>query len=116
MQTHTLIGAEMLANGATRHIRMAETIARSHHEWWNGGGYPDGLVGESIPLPARIVAVADVYDALTHARPYRGAWRRDRVIAELRRKTGTHFEPRVVEAFLEVVLSERSRKMVVSAA
>jgi PAS domain S-box-containing protein len=116
MQTHTLIGAEMLADGATRHIRMAEMIARSHHEWWNGGGYPDGLAGEAIPLPARIVAVADVYDALTHARPYRGAWKRDRVIAELRRKTGTHFEPRVVQAFLEVVLSERARKMVVSAA
>jgi PAS domain S-box-containing protein len=116
MQTHTLIGAEMLADGATRHIRMAEMIARSHHEWWNGGGYPDGLVGDAIPLAARIVAVADVYDALTHARPYRGAWKRDRVIAELRRKTGTHFEPRVVEAFLEGVLSERARKMVVSAA
>jgi PAS domain S-box-containing protein len=116
MQTHTLIGAEMLANGATRHIRMAETIARNHHEWWNGGGYPDGLVGDAIPLPARIVAVADVYDALTHARPYRAAWKRDRVIAELRRKSGTHFEPRVVQAFLEVVLSERARKMVVSAA
>jgi putative two-component system response regulator len=116
MQTHTLIGAEMLANGATRHIRMAEAIARSHHEWWTGGGYPDGLVGEAIPLPARIVAVADVFDALTHARPYRGAWKRDRVIAELRRKTGTHFEPRVVQAFLEVVLLERVRKMVVSAA
>jgi PAS domain S-box-containing protein len=116
MQTHTLIGAEMLANGATRHIRMAEMIARSHHEWWNGGGYPDGLAGDAIPLPARIVAVADVYDALTHARPYRRAWKRERVIAELRRKTGTHFEPRVVQVFLEVVLSERARKMVVSAA
>jgi PAS domain S-box-containing protein/putative nucleotidyltransferase with HDIG domain len=116
MQTHTLIGAEMLANGATRHIRMAEMIARSHHEWWNGGGYPDGLVGEAIPLPARIVAVADVFDALTHARPYRGAWKRERVIAELRRKSGMHFEPRVVQVFLEVVLSERARKLVVSAA
>jgi putative two-component system response regulator len=116
MQTHTLIGADMLADGATRHIRMAETIARSHHEWWNGGGYPDGLAGDAIPLSARIVAVADVYDALTHARPYRGAWKRDRVIAELRRKTGTHFEPRVVQAFLDSVVPHRARKMVVSAA
>jgi putative two-component system response regulator len=106
MQTHTLIGAEMLANGATRHMRMAETIARSHHEWWDGTGYPDRLAGDAIPLAARIVAVADVYDALTHARPYRGAWPRDRVIAELRRKTGTHFDPRVVQAFLETVLSD----------
>jgi HD-GYP domain-containing protein (c-di-GMP phosphodiesterase class II) len=60
--------------------------------------------------------VADVYDALTHARPYRGAWKRERVIAELRRKSGMHFEPRVVQVFLEVVLSERARKLVVSAA
>lgn len=116
MQKHTVIGAEMLADGATPHIRMAEMIARSHHEWWNGGGYPDGLLGEEIPLPARIVAVADVYDALTHARPYRPAWKRERVIGELRRKSGTHFEPRVVQAFLEIVLSERDRRMVVSAA
>jgi putative nucleotidyltransferase with HDIG domain len=116
MQKHTVIGAEMLADGATPQIRMAELIARSHHEWWNGGGYPDGLAGEAIPLAARIVAVADVYDALTHARPYRRAWSRDRVIAELRRKSGTHFEPRVVEAFLEVVMSEPAEKMVGSAA
>ena len=116
MQTHTLIGAEMLADGATRHMRMAETIARSHHEWWNGKGYPDGLSGDAIPLAARIVAVADVYDALMHARPYRGAWKRDRVIGELRRKTGTHFDPRVVDAFLEAVVSERIRTVVGSAA
>jgi len=113
MQKHTLIGAEMLADGATPHIRMAEAIARSHHEWWNGGGYPDGLEGDAIPLAARIVAVADVYDALTHARPYRRAWSRDRVIGELRRKAGMHFEPRVVEAFLEGVLSERDANMMV---
>lgn len=116
MQMHTLIGADMLADGATRHMRLAETIARSHHEWWSGKGYPDGLAGDAIPLPARIVAVADVYDALTHARPYRGAWKRDRVIAELRRKTGTHFDPRLVEAFLDAVVSDSVRKTVESAA
>ena len=116
MQTHTLIGAAMLADGATRHMRMAETIARSHHEWWNGKGYPDGLAGDAIPLAARIVAVADVYDALTHARPYRAAWKRDRVIGELRRKTGTHFDPQVVQAFLEAVLSDRAPSKVWSAA
>ena len=116
MQTHTLIGAGMLGDGATRHMRMAETIARSHHEWWDGKGYPDGLAGEAIPLAARIVAVADVYDALTHARPYRGAWKRERVIAELRRKTRTHFDPQVVQAFLEAVVSDRARKLVWSAA
>ncbi|HTI62894.1 MAG TPA: HD domain-containing phosphohydrolase [Gemmatimonadaceae bacterium] len=116
MQTHTLIGASMLAEGATRHMWMAESIARSHHEWWDGTGYPEGLAGEAIPLAARIVAVADVYDALTHARPYRGAWKRDRVIRELRRKTGTHFDPQVVQAFLEDVLSDGNLKIVVGSA
>ena len=116
MQTHTLIGASMLADGATRHMRMAETIARSHHEWWDGKGYPDGLAGDAIPIAARIVAVADVYDALTHARPYRGAWKRERVISELRRKTGTHFDPQVVEAFLGAVVSRRTPTTVWSAA
>lgn len=116
MQTHTLIGATMLADGATRHMRMAETIARSHHEWWDGKGYPDRVAGEAIPLAARIVAVADVYDALTHARPYRGAWKRERVINELRRKTGTHFDPRVVAAFLDAVLADYAAKRVESAA
>ena len=116
MQTHTLIGAEMLADGATPHIRMAEMIARSHHEWWNGGGYPEGLTGDAIPLAARIVAVADVYDALTHARPYRRAWPRERVIAELRRKTGTHFDPRVLDVFLDVVQSDLAPQIVVGGA
>jgi PAS domain S-box-containing protein len=116
MQTHTLIGASMLADGATRHMWMAESIARSHHEWWNGTGYPERLSGDAIPLAARIVAVADVYDALTHARPYRGAWKRDRVIRELRRKTGTHFDPQVVQAFLEDVLSDGNLKIVVGSA
>lgn len=116
MQTHTLIGAAMLADGATRHMRMAETIARSHHEWWNGTGYPDGLAGDAIPIAARVVAVADVYDALMHARPYRGAWKRERVMAELRRKSGTHFDPRVVEAFLDAVVSHGAGKLVWSAA
>jgi putative two-component system response regulator len=95
---------------------MAESIARSHHEWWNGTGYPERLSGDAIPLAARIVAVADVYDALTHARPYRGAWKRDRVIRELRRKTGTHFDPQVVQAFLEDVLSDGNLKIVVGSA
>lgn len=100
MQTHTILGAAMLAGGRTPLLQMAERIARSHHERWDGGGYPDGLSGTAIPIEARLVAVVDVYDALTSDRPYRRAWDVDRVAAHMREGAGTHFDPDVVEAFL----------------
>jgi putative two-component system response regulator len=100
MQTHTTLGAAILAGGRTALVRMAERIARSHHERWDGTGYPDGLAGEAIPLEARLVAVADVYDALTSDRPYRLAWALDRVVAHMREGAGSHFDPAVVAAFL----------------
>lgn len=103
MQTHTTIGAGLLAGGRSPLMRLAETIARSHHERWDGSGYPDGLAGEAIPLPARIVAVADFYDALSHDRPYRPAWPRERIVAELTAQRGRHFEPALVEVFLGLV-------------
>jgi putative two-component system response regulator len=78
----------------------AERIALSHHERWDGAGYPGGLAGDDIPLGARIVAVADVFDALTHARPYRAAWPLDKVLEEIRAQRGRHFDPDVVDAFL----------------
>jgi len=81
-------------------MRMAEEIALSHHEWWNGAGYPQGLRGEAIPLSARIVAVADVFDALAHDRPYRPALSQERALEHIERGKGTHFEPAVVAAFL----------------
>ncbi len=102
MQTHAALGARMLSGGQTRLLRAAEEIALSHHERWDGGGYPKRLVGETIPLSGRIVAVADVFDALTQARPYKAAWSAGEALAELHRQAGAHFDPRVVEAAARV--------------
>jgi putative two-component system response regulator len=102
MQAHALVGARILSGGRSPLVQMAERIARSHHERWDGTGYPDRLAGEQIPLEARIVAVADVYDALTSDRPYRPAWPRERVLAEIAQGAGTHFDPRVARAFLDL--------------
>jgi putative two-component system response regulator len=104
MKSHTVIGARILAEGSSEVIRLAEHIARSHHERWDGGGYPMGLAGTDIPLPARIVALADVYDALTSDRPYRAAWSVPRVLEEIRSLRGTHFDPAVVDAFMDAVV------------
>jgi len=97
---HTVIGADILAGSPSSLVRMAETIARTHHERWDGTGYPARLRGEEIPLVGRICAVCDVYDALTAERPYKPAWTRDQALAVLRRERGRHFDPRVVDAFL----------------
>lgn len=104
MRTHTLVGAELLADGGSELLRLAETIARCHHERWDGSGYPSGLRGEAIPLEARIVAVADFFDALVSDRPYRPAWPVEQVISEVRRLSGTSFDPEVVGAFLKLPL------------
>ncbi len=101
MKNHTLIGAELLSGSSSSLLQMAERIALRHHERWDGGGYPDGLEGEAIPLEARIVAVVDVFDALRSARPYRPAWPLERVVAHVESQAGTHFDPRAVEAFLD---------------
>lgn len=100
MRTHAEIGARLLAGGDSELIRTAEVIARCHHERWDGNGYPDGLTGEQIPLAARIVAAADVYDALTHDRPYRPAWTEEQALELLRSERGAQFDPRVVDALL----------------
>lgn len=96
---HTRIGARLLSSGRTDALRMAEEIALSHHERWDGTGYPEGRAGETVPIAARIVAVADVYDALTHDRVYRPAWPVGEVITKIHADAGTHFDPAVVEAF-----------------
>jgi diguanylate cyclase (GGDEF)-like protein/putative nucleotidyltransferase with HDIG domain len=98
MKRHVVIGAEILA--PVNFPWPVAGIVRHHHERWDGKGYPDGLAGEAIPLGARIMAVADVYDALTSARPYRAAWSRERTLAFLQTEAGLQFDPRVVEAFL----------------
>ena len=100
IKTHCEIGARLLSDGKSELVQMAQTIARSHHERWDGNGYPDKLSGETIPLEGRIVAVVDVYDALTSERPYKAAWPIERACAEIERCAGTQFDPDVVESFL----------------
>ncbi len=101
MRQHTVIGAQILGNHPSGLLRLAATIALCHHEKWDGSGYPRGLAGEDIPLEARIVAIADVFDALTSVRPYKRAWSVDDAVELIRSESGGHFDPRVVEAFLE---------------
>ncbi len=105
MQRHTRIGGQILAQCAHPAFRLAEEIAINHHERWNGKGYPAGLLGEQIPIAARIVAVAEVYDSLTHTRSYKHAWRHCDAVSEMTRLSGSHFEPRVVDAFLRIIES-----------
>ncbi len=101
MKTHATLGAELLSHSSSPVLKMAAVIAGTHHEWWNGAGYPDGLAGEDIPLVGRVVAVADVFDALTHDRPYKPAWPLDQATARIERASGTQFDPSVVAAFLD---------------
>ena len=100
MQTHTMIGAKILSGSRFPILQLATEIALTHHERWDGSGYPHGLAREAIPLPGRIVAVVDVFDALTHERPYKSAWPVAAAVAELRRQRGRQFDPSVVTAFL----------------
>jgi putative two-component system response regulator len=99
MMRHVEIGAQILAPARSPVLRLAAEIARTHHERWDGNGYVAGLLGEEIPLSGRITALSDVWDTLTHERPYKPAWSEERARAEIDRESGSHFEPRVVEAF-----------------
>jgi len=100
MKTHTTVGAQMLTGSTFALLELAEQIALTHHEKWDGSGYPAGLAGDAIPIAGRIVAAADVFDALTHSRPYKAAWSTKDAIAELTRQAGGHFDPAVITAFL----------------
>lgn len=102
MQTHTTIGSKMLSRGRSELVRLCQRIARSHHERWDGSGYPDGLSEQGIPLEARIVAVADFFDALTHERPYRDAQGESETLEAINDGSGTHFDPVVVEALTRI--------------
>ncbi len=100
MRTHARIGYEILKDSPSKYLQMGAVIARGHHEKFDGSGYPDGLTGETIPLPARIVAVADVFDALTSERPYKRAWSVQDALQYLQTEQGRHFDPVCVQAFL----------------
>jgi len=101
MKTHTDIGGDILSNSTHDIIRLGEAVARSHHEWWNGTGYPDSLSGEEIPTIGRIVAICDVFDALLSTRPYKKPWHLDVTLETIRRKSGTQFDPDLVAKFLD---------------
>jgi HD-GYP domain-containing protein (c-di-GMP phosphodiesterase class II) len=102
MKTHATLGARLLAGSSSSVLQMATVIAESHHERWDGAGYPNRLAREAIPLVGRVVAVADVFDALTHDRPYKSAWSVEQAVAEIQSAAGSQFDPRVVAAFLTI--------------
>lgn len=111
MQTHVTIGADLLAGTDIPLLEMARNIALSHHEKWDGSGYPRGLSGTAIPIEGRICAICDVFDALTSERPYKKAWPIEEAVAFLRQQKGQHFDPQLVDLFetiLDEVLSYRS--------
>lgn len=103
MKTHARIGHEILSQSKAPVFQLAAEVALRHHEKWDGSGYPDGLKGSMIPESARIVALADVFDALTMNRPYKVAWPIDRVMQTLEESAGNHFEPRLVTAFVSIL-------------
>jgi len=103
MQTHTTVGAELLAQSNIPHMQMAEDIARFHHEWWDGSGYPVGISGTAIPMAPRITALADVFDALTHKRPYKEAWPVARALEEIAYLKGHQFDPQITDLFLALI-------------
>lgn len=112
MRRHASIGHDILKGSSSPMIQLAAEIALTHHEKFDGSGYPEGLAGEAIPLMGRIVAVADVFDALTSARPYKPAWEIDRAVAFMKEQRGAHFDPACVDAFFtewDEVLAIRNR-------
>lgn len=103
MKTHVMIGHEILRESPSRFMQVAAVIAKNHHEKFDGTGYPSGLKGRDIPLPARIVALADVFDALTSARPYKPAWEWSKAVEYLVGQKGKHFEPELVDVFISMI-------------
>jgi len=101
MKTHAAIGGKLLGGDGSDLMRMAQEIALSHHEKWDGSGYPNGLAGEAIPQSGRIAALADVFDALTSARPYKKAWAVEDAVNLIRENSGKHFDPKLVDIFLQ---------------
>jgi putative two-component system response regulator len=113
MKKHAALGAEAILRaermlGDSSFLRLARELALTHQEWWNGKGYPEGLAGEDIPISGRLMAVADVYDAITHARVYKGAISHEEAVEIMKQGRGTHFDPDVLDAFLELEEEFRS--------
>jgi putative two-component system response regulator len=112
IKTHTTLGAQILSGGHSPLMKMAEMIALTHHERWDGAGYPQGLKGEAIPIEGRILALADTFDVLTHDRSYRRAMSVEDAATEIKKERGKQFDPKVVDAFVNLL---RRRKLPVSA-
>jgi putative two-component system response regulator len=102
MRTHSTAGADLLAQSNTPHMEMAVQIARHHHDWWDGSR-GERSFGQDIPYAARVVAIADVFDALTHDRPHRAAWSSHEALEEITRLKGAQFDPRLVDLFVEMI-------------
>ena len=111
MKSHTVIGGQILGGSRFGVLKLAREIAIFHHERWDGEGYPQGLGGEMIPLPARITAIADVFDALTHARPYKEAWTLEKAVETIKQGRSRHFDPALVDAFVSVLKAEGLQKL-----
>lgn len=103
MQTHCQIGADVIGYDDSELLQLAREIALTHHEKWDGTGYPNTIAGEYIPLPGRIVAIADVFDALTSERPYKKAWPIADAVELLKKEAGIHFDPNLVSLFVELL-------------
>jgi len=125
MRNHTRIGFEILRGSSSSFIQAASMIALHHHEKFDGSGYPMGLKGDRIPIEARIVALADVFDALTSCRPYKPAWEWERAVDHVVAGRGSHFDPALVDAFVDCgkqlrrahrILSDQPRAMAASLA
>jgi putative two-component system response regulator len=121
MRSHTTIGAELLSGSDSEVMQMAQVIALSHHEKWDGSGYPNGLKEEAIPLLGRICCIADVFDALTSERPYKKAWTVEDAAEEIKNSSGSHFDPHLAEVFSSIMpevedLLAKAARMAVSPA
>ncbi len=110
MKSHSMIGYRVLKKSESPLFQLAAEVALYHHEKWDGSGYPEGLKGEAIPESARIVAISDVFDALTMKRPYKGPWPIEDAFAEIRKSAGSHFDPELVDCFLKIETEIRAIK------